>query len=111
MEEPIPEPNVQEVPINKCSKLVFRDFPVLSEDFMYQLLILFLPDNLSVPTSKKDSDLQPIKSGTLVDLDEDAEKAEEVAVTKPTIEVNNIVGNLLKLPKKIFVINSRLLSS
>lgn len=62
MEEPIPEPNIQDVPVTKLSN------PAVTS------------------SSKKDNDLQPLKSGTLTDLDEDMEKNEDNQMCKVVSE-------------------------
>ncbi|KAK7586055.1 hypothetical protein V9T40_003931 [Parthenolecanium corni] len=54
LEEPVPEPNIQEVPVTKLAG-----------------------GQSSSSSSKKDNDLQPLKSGTLADLDEEMDRTED----------------------------------
>lgn len=62
MDEPTPEPNVQEVPVTKSGPS-------------------------SIVSSKKDSDTQPIKSGTLIDLDESSDKLDESSLSTLSVPV------------------------
>lgn len=53
----------------------------------------FLANSSTTSSSKKDSDTQPIKSGTLTDLDEEVEKGEDSQTAKFNNDVNNQVNN------------------
>ncbi|KAJ9584608.1 hypothetical protein L9F63_021050 [Diploptera punctata] len=69
MEEPQPEPNIQEVTVPK------PDFDVIG--------------NLAFgSSSKKDNDLQPIKGGTMTELEEEPDKGEDSYVSPSTAEDN-----------------------
>lgn len=54
-------------------------------------MILFGSKGNASSSGKKDSDLQPLKSGTLADLDEDAEKEKDYQASKPSSDSTNQV--------------------
>lgn len=120
LEDPVPEPNIQEIPTTKLGEL-FKIFIQNSSTF-FHLYFLTLGDRIEVcpirltsvsyrnrvcfilfvaggqatasTSSKKDSDLQPIKSGTLADLDEEMDRADDnsQAGKVPASESTNAVG-------------------